>query len=174
MNKNKILIELEIPLIEAEYDLFIPINKKVGTIKNLIEEALTELTNGAYKSKEDSNLYSKEGNGAIVKINGHKCYLKLSYNESIELYDFDEEKYTSAKLEDILGYKVESHKNSLLRTNEENIFIYAYITTGNYLMMQKFKVVSNDASNCIQLIKTSLESVKTISKNSRRAKQSTE
>ena len=32
MNKNKILIELEIPLIEAKYDLFIPINKKVGTI----------------------------------------------------------------------------------------------------------------------------------------------
>ena len=116
----------------------------------------------------NSNLYSKEGNGAIVKLNGHKCYLKLSYNESIELYDFDDEKYTSAKLEDILGYKIESHKNSLLRTNEENTFIYAYITTGNYLIMQKFKVVSNDASNCIQLIKTFKEDVKTISKDSRR------
>ena len=30
MNKNKILIELEIPSIEKKYDLFIPINKKVG------------------------------------------------------------------------------------------------------------------------------------------------
>jgi len=34
--------------------------------------------------------------------------------------------------------------------------------------MQKFKVVSNDASNCIQLIKTLKENVKTISKDSRR------
>ena len=55
-----------------------------------------------------------------------------------------------------------------MRTIEENTFIFAYITTGNYLIMQKFKVVSNDASNCIQLIKTFKENVKSIPKNSRR------
>ena len=38
MNKNKILIELEIPLIEKSYDLYIPINKRIGTVKKLIEE----------------------------------------------------------------------------------------------------------------------------------------
>ena len=68
MNKNKILIELEIPLIEARYDLFIPINKKVGTIKKLIEEALVELTDGAYVPKEVSNLYSKQ-TGIMYDIN---------------------------------------------------------------------------------------------------------
>ena len=57
---NKILIELEIPLIEKRYDLFIPINKKIGTIKNLIENALVELTDSAYVPKDDSNFYSKE------------------------------------------------------------------------------------------------------------------
>ena len=36
-SKNKILIELEIPLIEKSYDLYIPINKRIGTIKQLIE-----------------------------------------------------------------------------------------------------------------------------------------
>ncbi len=68
MNKNKILIELEIPLIEKKYDLFIPINKKVGTIKRLLEEALTELSDNAYIIKEDSNLYSKD-NGTIYDVN---------------------------------------------------------------------------------------------------------
>lgn len=68
MNKNKILIELEIPEVEAKYDLFIPINKKLGTIKNLIEEALTELTDNAYSPREDSNFYSKE-TGFIYDIN---------------------------------------------------------------------------------------------------------
>ena len=58
--KNKILIELEIPLIEKKYDLFIPINKKVGTIKRLIEQALMELTDNAYVMAEDTNFYSKE------------------------------------------------------------------------------------------------------------------
>lgn len=60
MNKNKILVELEIPLIEKKYDLFIPINKRIGTIKRLIEEALVELTDNAYVIKEDTNLFSKE------------------------------------------------------------------------------------------------------------------
>ena len=68
MNKNKILIELEIPLIEKKYDLFIPINKKIGTIKNLIEQGLVELTDSAYVPKEESNLYSKD-TGDIYDIN---------------------------------------------------------------------------------------------------------
>jgi len=68
MNKNKILIELEIPLIEKKYDLFIPINKKVGTIKSLIEKSLVELTDNAYTPKEDTNFYSKE-TGEIYDVN---------------------------------------------------------------------------------------------------------
>ena len=68
MNKNKILIELEIPLNEKKYDLFIPINKKVGTIKRLIEDALVELTDGAYAIKDDTNLYSKD-TGAVYDVN---------------------------------------------------------------------------------------------------------
>ena len=68
MNKNKILVELEIPLIEKKYDLFIPINKRVGTIKKLIEESLLELTENAYVIKEDTNLYSKD-TGAIYDVN---------------------------------------------------------------------------------------------------------
>ncbi len=68
MNKNKILIELEIPLIEKKYDLFVPINKKVGTVKSLIENSLVELTDNAYTPKEDSNFYSKE-TGEIYDVN---------------------------------------------------------------------------------------------------------
>lgn len=59
MNNNKILIQLYIPLIEEEYDIFIPINKRVGTIKQLIEKNMSEQANG-YIIKEDTNLYSKE------------------------------------------------------------------------------------------------------------------
>ncbi len=68
MNKNKILIELDIPLIEKSYDLYIPINKKIGTIKQLLEEALIELTDNAYVIKETTNFYSKE-TGQIYDVN---------------------------------------------------------------------------------------------------------
>lgn len=65
---SKILIELEIPLIEKKYDMFIPINKKVGTIKRFIEDSLVELTDGAYIPRDDTNLYSKE-TGNIYDVN---------------------------------------------------------------------------------------------------------
>lgn len=68
MNKNKILIELYIPSIEKEYDLYIPINKKIGTVKTLIEQALVELTDNAYVIKKDSNFYSKE-TGEVYNVN---------------------------------------------------------------------------------------------------------
>ena len=68
MNKNKILIELEIPLIEKTYDLYIPINKKIGTIKLLIEESLVELTDNAYIIKPETNFYSKE-TGQVYDVN---------------------------------------------------------------------------------------------------------
>lgn len=68
MNKNKILIELYIPLIEKNYDLYIPINKKVGTIKKLIEDGLVDLTDNDYIIKEDTNFYSKE-TGELYDVN---------------------------------------------------------------------------------------------------------
>lgn len=68
MNNNKILVEIEIPLIEKRFDTFIPINKKVGTIKTLLEQALVELTDNAYKPTEESSFYSKE-TGEIYDVN---------------------------------------------------------------------------------------------------------
>lgn len=65
---NKVLIELYIPLIEKSYDLYIPINKKIGTVKKLIEEGLIELTDNAYKKSEAANLFSKE-TGKIYNVN---------------------------------------------------------------------------------------------------------
>ena len=68
MNKDKILIELYIPVIEKNYDIYIPVNKKVGTIKELIEKALVEITDNAYIIKDSSNFYSKE-TGQIYDVN---------------------------------------------------------------------------------------------------------
>ena len=68
MEKNKILVELEIPIIEKKYDLFIPINKKIGTIKNLIEKSLLDLKDNSYEIKDDTNLYSKE-TGIVYDVN---------------------------------------------------------------------------------------------------------
>lgn len=57
---NKILIQLYIPLVEEEYDIFIPINKRVGTIKQILEKTISEQSDNGYIITEESNLYSKE------------------------------------------------------------------------------------------------------------------
>ena len=145
--------------------------KKIFTIKRDGREYIDGIRRNVINL--DSNLYSTNSVGDIVKINVHKCYLKLSNSEAIEMYDFDDKKYTSAKFEDIFGNKVQSVKNTLINTKVENTFVYANITTGNYLIIQKFKVVSNEASNCIQIIKILKENVKTIPKDSRRCMNTT-
>jgi len=66
--KNKILIQVEVPKIEKTYDLYIPVNKKVGTIKRLIEEAVKEITDDEYEPSETTNFYSKE-TGMIYDVN---------------------------------------------------------------------------------------------------------
>ena len=65
MNRNKILICLYIPLIEKSYDLFIPINKKIGTIKRLIEEGLSEITENDYIISPETNFYT----GQVYDVN---------------------------------------------------------------------------------------------------------
>lgn len=51
---NKLLISVEIPAIEQNYDLFIPINKKMGTIKKYIISSVADLSNGILKEKQYS------------------------------------------------------------------------------------------------------------------------
>lgn len=63
---NKILVTIYIPLLDENYDLFIPINKKVGTIKKGIIDSVKNLANKNYIlmlkdscEKIDDNVYVK-------------------------------------------------------------------------------------------------------------------
>lgn len=68
MDNNKILLEVYIPSIEKEYDIFVPVNKKIGTIKKMIETGITDLTDDVYSISDDTNLYSKD-TGNIYDVN---------------------------------------------------------------------------------------------------------
>ncbi len=57
---NKILVEVFVPLLNQEYDIFIPINKKIGNVVRLINEAINDLSNGCFPLKKDTFLYSKD------------------------------------------------------------------------------------------------------------------
>lgn len=49
---NKFLITIIVPNIETQYEVYIPNNKKIGTIKKNILKSISDLSEGAF-SKED-------------------------------------------------------------------------------------------------------------------------
>lgn len=56
--KDKILVELVVPDIGETYDLYIPIQRKVGNVIGLLCKAISELTNGVYVVSNKIALYN--------------------------------------------------------------------------------------------------------------------
>lgn len=65
---EKILIKLIVPEIEETYDLFIPINRRIGSIINLLNKAISELSNNIFEIRNNRFIYNKQS-GKIYSIN---------------------------------------------------------------------------------------------------------
>ncbi len=59
MMMNKILVKLYVPIIEEEYDVWIPLNKRVYNVINLLIKAVYEFSGGYYKPNKMPLLYDK-------------------------------------------------------------------------------------------------------------------
>lgn len=55
---NKVLINLFVPEIDATFDIYLPINKKIGNIINLLNEAVNELSSGEFLISNKNSLYN--------------------------------------------------------------------------------------------------------------------
>ena len=58
--KNKVLVELVVPEIESVYDVYLPINKRIGNIITLLNKAVSEFTNGCFVGTESTALYNRD------------------------------------------------------------------------------------------------------------------
>ena len=56
---NKVLIKVYVPYIGEEYDVFIPINKKIGTIKILLINAIKEIAECSELNINTLKIYDK-------------------------------------------------------------------------------------------------------------------
>ena len=114
MDNNKILLEVYIPSIEKEYDIFVPVNKKIGTIKKMIETGITDLTDEYVQQVwgEAVWLYKNTKNPFILSENAQKL---LEENRK-------QFRYTSG-LEDELNATLENKfKDKKFITNQELAF----------------------------------------------------
>ncbi len=80
--KNKYLITILIPDIEYEFDVYIPSNKKVGTIKKYLYSSINELTNGTFKIKDNVIFIDRDNgitydNDKLIKDSGIKNGTKI-------------------------------------------------------------------------------------------------
>ena len=55
---DKVNVEIIVPEIEERYNLFLPINKKMGTIIRLINKAINELSFGEFPISNSNRLYN--------------------------------------------------------------------------------------------------------------------
>ena len=58
--KNKVFIKLRVPEIDKDYDLYLPVNKKIGNIIILLNEAINELSLGEIEISQKNKLYNEK------------------------------------------------------------------------------------------------------------------
>lgn len=71
---NKLLVVVYVPLLGEHYDVFIPINKKIGTIKKVIIDTINELSDNSIENPNKMKLYNKED----CKVYDNNIYVKNS------------------------------------------------------------------------------------------------
>lgn len=73
---NKILITVKVPMIEKEYDIYIPVSKNIKIVSELLVNTINELSEGHFPRKENVSLLMSDGtvlkNTNIVKECGIK------------------------------------------------------------------------------------------------------
>ena len=54
--KNKVLVELVVPTIESTFDIYLPINKRIGNKITLLNKTVSELSEGCNEGNEHTAL----------------------------------------------------------------------------------------------------------------------
>lgn len=57
---NKLQVIVYVPLLDKKFDVFIPVNRKIGTIKMKLIEMINELTDNSLENIQKLRLYNKE------------------------------------------------------------------------------------------------------------------
>ena len=54
----KVIVNIIVPEIDQTYDVYLPVNKKLGNIVLLLNKAINEITNGTYPLSQSNLLYN--------------------------------------------------------------------------------------------------------------------
>ncbi len=83
--KGKIYVVVSVPLIEQEFDMYIPETKKVGSVKNLIIQIVEEQSDYNFVDDGCKYLYDKI-TGEQINDNEFVRYSKIKNGSRLILY----------------------------------------------------------------------------------------
>ncbi len=83
--KNKIYVVVSVPLIEQEFDMYIPEVKKVGAIKNLVIQIVEEQSDYNFVDDGCKHFYDKI-TGEEIDDNEFVRYSKIKNGSRLILY----------------------------------------------------------------------------------------
>ena len=60
MLENKVLVSVNVPRLESDYDIYVPVNRKIHFVIGMIKDTLVELSQGSFNKNEPCLLYNRE------------------------------------------------------------------------------------------------------------------
>ena len=65
---NKVLVEIWVPKIESNYEIFVPINKKISSVIKLVSKSINELSYGVFPI-DGNYILINHRTGEVLDIN---------------------------------------------------------------------------------------------------------
>jgi hypothetical protein len=65
---EKVLVEIFVPVVDATYDVFIPLTSQMAEVLELLKRAVTDLSDGRFMPNRETAICYRES-GAIININ---------------------------------------------------------------------------------------------------------
>ena len=66
--ENKVLISLYVPYLDKKYDMYIPVNKRIHSVIDLMKKSIYELSEGSFNTNASYELYNFE-TGTVYNMN---------------------------------------------------------------------------------------------------------
>lgn len=68
MIENKVLVSVNVPILENKYDIYFPVNRKISNVIKMIKSSLAQLSQGTFDEESNYCLYNEE-NGEPYDVN---------------------------------------------------------------------------------------------------------
>ena len=68
MIENKVLVSVNVPILENNYDIYFPVNRKISNVIKMIKSSLQGLSQGSFDMDKQYVLYNKD-NGEPYDMN---------------------------------------------------------------------------------------------------------